>query len=173
MILKTGLITSLLGLALMASAGGSAGAQTPEGEMAIEQHPTAIHQGSCEAPGELVAGLVSLIAPEGEGVGPAGANPVKQGTATVELPMADIVGGEHILVAMGGPTYAPDRQDEIIACGAIGGVPVDGVLTFGLAPVNGSQHVGLAMLRDADGGSELSIYVVEFAGSEAYDEAQA
>ena len=140
---------------------------------AVEQHPTAIHQGTCDQPGELVAELVSLIAPEGEAVGPAGANAVKQGEATVDLPMTDIVGGEHILVAMGGPTYAADRQDEIIACGAIGGVPVDGVVTFGLAPMNDSSHVGVAMLSEREGTSALAIYVVEYGASEAFDEAQA
>lgn len=163
---------STVAIGLFAVVALPAVAQTPAADEAIEQHPTAIHQGTCEAPGELVADLVSLISPEGESVGAAGANAVKQGTAVVDLPMADVVGGEHILVAMGGPTYAPDRQDEIIACGAIGGVPVDGVLTFGLAPVNDSQHVGLATLREHDGGSELSIYVVEYAASEAFDEAQ-
>ncbi|MCA9877393.1 MAG: hypothetical protein KC442_06420 [Thermomicrobiales bacterium] len=149
-----------------------AAAQTPAAEGPVEQHPTAIYTGTCDDPGELVADLVSLIEPEGTSVGAADANAVKQGSAVVDMPVTELVSDDHILIATGGPTYAPGRQEEVIACGAIGGVEVDGVLTFGLAPVNASEHVGLATISDQAGHALVTMYIVEYPGSEAFDTAQ-
>lgn len=123
--------------------------------------PAGIYAGSC-AQGddlELVADLNALRVPDGEAQGATDALPVAAAFTEVEVAFEEILDGNHVVAV-----HAESDADELVACGAIGGIlDANGALSIGLAPVNDSGVVGVAYLSPAAGGAStgVSLFVVE------------
>jgi hypothetical protein len=85
------------GTQVMLTVGGAGGAGT---------HAAHVHTGTCDAPGEVVAPLESVTA-DASGAG--------NSTTTLEIPMATVMNGQHIVAVheAGGSPGAP------VACAAI------------------------------------------------------
>lgn len=130
--------------------------------------PAAIHAGSCEAPGEVVLELDSLVrlpegtAAEGERAGAPMAQVVHGSPedAAIDLSVADLFAAEHILAVFNG------AGDTIVACGPIGAYTyAEGDdLAIGLREQGDSNFSGLALLtgNDADG-LDVEVYLVSSA----------
>lgn len=158
-----------LGLGALLVGGITAGgmgvglAQDPE----VPAHPAHIHAGTCDdldpvpkAPLSYVSVLVSESdepdANTPQGVLTAG-RVLLSVTEGVELPMDDILAESHsINIHLSDPEI-----DTYIACGEIGGVPVDGDLYIGLRDVNGSGYSGVAKLSSDDDATNVEVYLTE------------
>lgn len=154
---------ALLVSGMAASGLGIAFAQDAE----VPAHPAHIHAGTCDdldpvplAPLSYVSVLVSdsddADANTPRGVLTAG-RVLLSATEGVELSMDDILAESHsINIHLSDPEI-----DTYIACGEIGGVPVDGDLYIGLRDVNGSGYSGVAKLTSADDATDVEIYLTE------------
>ena len=126
-------------------------------------HPAHIHSGSCDTLGDVVVPLSNVggemmmdgtpMAIETMGVG--AAIPVQVSVSTVDMALADIVGGEHAINVH----ESADNIGNYIACGGIGGVVMGGTdLAIGLGELNESGYSGIAWLHD-NGDGTTAVYV--------------
>lgn len=150
--------------------GGGAIAQvaTPQEEDSggpSEGYPVAIHQGTC-------SDLSSEVAYEiGQAVtfGVTGGNEPEtigseDGVTTVLLGVSadvdnalDTLGSEgHAIVV-----HASPDDDTVVACGNIAGASIDGELALAIAPTEGSNVVGVAILADNDGQTTTKVYLFQ------------
>lgn len=105
--------------------------------------PAHIHAGSCDSIGEVVAPLNDLTEPEGTEAGQSPGNLPQYSFSTVELPLEDILAGDHAVNVH----ESADNIDNYIACGNIGGVvDSNGSLVIGLYQQNDSGYAGIAVL---------------------------
>jgi hypothetical protein len=143
-------IGTVLALATAVALGSVALAAEME-EMA--PHPAHIHAGVCPEPGDVVAPLNDVTAGMGEAAGVATAVPTVSSFSVVELALADILAGEHSINVH----LSADDLGTYLACGDIGGVPVDtGMgqgLAVGMAPVGESDLTGVALLLEMPDGN--------------------
>lgn len=125
-------------------------------------HPAHIHQGTCDELGDIVAPLDNVSEPEASEVsGTENPIPVRVSETLVELPLADILGGEHSINIH----ESDDNVQEYIACGEIGGAVRGGKLVIGLGELNDSSHTGVAVLEEAEGGTNVVIYLMNTAAA--------
>lgn len=132
-------------------------------EMTMAPHPAHIHAGSCPAPGEVVAPLADVgLSMDGEMMGQASYLPVQSSLTTVELPLADILGGTHAIVVH----QSADAMATYVLCGDIGGAPMLGnSLAIGLSPVADPSFHGIATLVDGgDGTTLVTVYLTHASG---------
>lgn len=165
---------------------------TPAGQS--EPHPAHIHSGTCTELGDVVYPLGNVVAIDSTGTD-SGGTPVAAaspaGTASagrVETSFAEVDASLDDLVAGGYAINVHEAEANIgtyIACGDIGGTitpdPASGgrQLVIALRELNTSGYSGVALLREADGGTDVTLYLVqgaaggtpEAAGSGQSDEA--
>jgi len=126
--------------------------------------PAAIHEGTCEEPGDVVVELDNLVrlpedAPaEGERAGAPGAQVVHglPDDEELDLTVDDLFTADHILAVF-------DAEGEnIIACGPIGAYTFEegDDLVFGLRSQGDSPYSGVAIIENDDDESEIEIYLV-------------
>jgi hypothetical protein len=152
------ILAATLALAGGALAGGAVSAQ----EMSMTPHPAHIHAGTCPAPGDVVAPLTDVAASmDGEMMGQASYIPVQTSMTTVDLPLADILGGTHAIVVH----QSADDMGTYVLCGDIGGAAMGGtMLAVGLGPVADPTFHGIATLTDGgDGTTQVTIYLTHTA----------
>ncbi len=109
-------------------------------------HPAHIHNGSCDAPGDVIAPLNNLSGDPAASM------------STVEMSVNDLLATPHAIVV-----HESDANiGNYIACGNIAGVTADGMLTVGLAELNGSGYEGIAILSaNATAGTDVNAIVVD------------
>lgn len=133
----------------------------------VPAHPAHIHSGTCDeldpapkAPLSYVSVLVSESDDENantpRGVLTAG-RVLLSTTEGVEFSMDDILGEAHSINIH----LSDEEVDTYIACGEIGGVPVDGDLYIGLRDVNGSGYSGVARLSEDGDSTNVDIFLTE------------
>lgn len=150
--------------ALMLVSGLMAGVGSRVSAHGGEAHPAHLHVGTCDAPGEVVFPLSNVSAEmldngeaaEGEMAGPESAVPVDYSSTTVQAPLADIIAGGHAIVVH----ESEENIANYLACGAVGGMVIDGELFFGLAPLNDSGYSGIGYMTDnGDGTTEVEVFL--------------
>ena len=156
-------IAKHFGLGVVASAFLLGGAIMPGSVGAHEgvAHPAHVHAGTCAAPGDVLFPLADVAITEGDSVGSADAVGVDASDTTIEVALADLVGGEHAIVVH----ESAENIGNYILCGDIGG-PMMGEsdLAIGLAELNESGAAGVALLHDnGDGTTDVNVYVTESA----------
>ncbi|MDQ3696310.1 MAG: cupredoxin family copper-binding protein [Chloroflexota bacterium] len=127
-------------------------------------HPAHIHQGTCAELGDIVAPLDNVSFAEAAQLsGSDAAIPVKFSETEVELSLDDILADEHAINIH----ESADNIQEYIACGDIGGPVRGGQLVIGLGQLNASGHTGVAILEEAEGGTNVTVYLIEPIGEAA------
>jgi hypothetical protein len=152
---------------------GFAGALAFGGASALAVHedlefPVAIHAGTCEEPGDVVAELDNLVrlpegAPvEGERAGAPGSQVVHglPDDAEFDLSVDDLFADDHILAVF-------DAEGEnIVACGPIGAYTFEdgNDLVFGLRSQGDSPYSGVVLIDndddEDDDDADIEIYLV-------------
>ena len=112
-------------------------------------HPSHIHDGSCDASAGVVFPLSDFT----------GSGGVESSITDVETTLADLTAAPHAIIAHA----SSDDMGTYIICGDVTGEPVDGVLTVALGELNGSGHVGVAVLTESDAGVQVQAHL--FAGA--------
>lgn len=131
-------------------------------------HPVHIHSGNCSELGEVVAPLSEVSfdyyvdgeeMAGGAFVGQASALPAMVSVTTVEIPLADILAGNHAINIH----LSEDEMDQYIACGDIGGILLGETdLPIVLSELNDSGYSGFAHLTDTgDGLTTVTVYLTE------------
>jgi hypothetical protein len=133
----------------------------------VPAHPAHIHDGTCDdlnpAPKETLS-FVSVLMSDSDdenantpqGVLTAG-RVLLSTTEGVELSMEDILADAHSINIH----LSEAEIDTYIACGEIGGVPVDGDLYIGIRDVNGSGYSGVARLSEDGDSTNVDIFLTE------------
>lgn len=136
-------------------------------EAEVPAHPAHIHAGTCDdlnpAPLETLS-FVSVLQSDSEdedantpkGVLTAG-RVLLSSTEGVEMSMDDILAEAHSINIH----LSEAEIDTYIACGEIGGVPVDGDLYIGIRDVNGSGYSGVAKLSEDGDNTNVDIFLTE------------
>lgn len=143
-------------------------AATPGGPS--EGFPVAIHTGSCgdlspdpayEIGDAITFGTTNENEPETIGA-EGGVTTVLLGvSADVDNDLASLGSDGHAVVVHAGPD-----DPTPIACGNIAGAVVDGQLAIAIAPVEGSTVVGVALLEDNDGQTNVKVYLFDTAATD-------
>lgn len=148
---------------------GFAGALVLGGGSAFAEHedlefPAAIHEGTCDEPGDEVLALDSLVrlpedAPaEGDRAGAPGAQVVHglPEDAEIELAVDDLFADDHVLAVFDA------EGEEIVACGPIGAYTYDDGddLAIGLRSQGDSPYSGVGFFAGDDDGLDVEIYLV-------------
>jgi len=133
----------------------------------VPAHPAHIHEGTCDdlnpAPKETLS-FVSVLMSDSDdenantpqGVLTAG-RVLLSTTEGVELSMEDILADAHSI-----DIHLSEAEiGTYIACGEIGGVPVDGDLYIGIRDVNGSGYSGVARLSEDGDSTNVDIFLTE------------
>jgi len=133
----------------------------------VPAHPAHIHEGTCDdlnpAPKETLSFVSVLMSDSDEedantpqGVLTAG-RVLLSTTEGVELSMEDILADAHSI-----DIHLSEAEiGTYIACGEIGGVPVDGDLYIGIRDVNGSGYSGVARLSEDGDSTNVDIFLTE------------
>lgn len=135
------------------------GAETPPLTSATDGSRAAVFAGDCDSDftDEPVATLTNVRQPAGETQGAANASAVETSFTTLDLPLADILAEDHVLVV-----FDEDDDSVPLVCGAIGGtVTNDGTLGFGLAAVDESRFSGVAYLSEDGEQTQVSVFLTE------------
>ncbi len=147
-------------------------------------HAAAIRRGACDPPGEVAFPLTAVSAPDMTVKGTSGtpetaASPdagnnamraagprlVEMSDTLIGAPLDQIASGGYAITILASPT-SKDSSDRFIACGEIGGMVISGPkagqsdrLLVGLREQNGSGSFGVAILENASGRTEVTIYL--------------
>jgi hypothetical protein len=155
--IRLGSVAALAALALLTP---GLAAQDDEAEV----HPAHIHSGTCAELGDVVVPLTDIahVGGDAETTGATSAIPVKSSVTVVDMPLQEIIDGEHAINVH----LSAEETDVYIACGDIGGTletDEDGrtYLFMGLAEQNDSGHTGIAWLGDDGEETEVVISLLE------------
>ncbi|MDQ3225974.1 MAG: DUF4397 domain-containing protein [Chloroflexota bacterium] len=105
-----------------------------------------IQEGSCAAPGDIIADLGIVNEGQGQIVGAPQTAQVQQGYGVAAIPFASLIGSVHTV------TVANDAAagGDVVACGGIGGALTDtGALVIALGDLAGGAPGGIAVLAPA------------------------
>jgi hypothetical protein len=120
---------------------------------AMQPHPAHIHVGACPDVGDVVAPLNDVTAGMGDAGGLETAIPTVSSFSVVDIALGDIIAGGHSINVH----LSADDLGTYLACGDIGGTPVDtgmGLgLAVGMAPVGESDLTGVTLLLEMPDGS--------------------
>jgi hypothetical protein len=131
-------------------------------------HPARIHEGTCATTGaaaDRLTGVGATVSLDGTpipapaAVGSEAVVPIDASTTTIEEPLAHLTEEPHAILV-----YKSDEaMDQTIACGTIGGLLTgENTLIMWLAPVNGADATGVALLHDEGGtATTVTIYLAE------------
>ena len=127
-------------------------------------HPAHLHDGTCEAPGEVVAPLSNigsdfvLYGQPAEDIQPVGLESgidVISSATTIEMPLSTFLESEHVLMVH----ESEQNIQNYVACGDVGGSLIHGSdLQFEIQPLNDSGLSGIAWLFD-NGDGTTTAYV--------------
>lgn len=116
-------------------------------------HPAHIHEGTCDSLDPNPAYPLSNVGPDmledgtptvgEEMVGAASAIPIETSVTTVDVTLDDLLAEEYAINVH----ESPENAENYIACGDIGGMMMGDNLVIGLAELNDSNSVGVAMLE--------------------------
>lgn len=158
----------LLALSLVLFGGGISSAQDATPPDATAPHPVHVHEGTCDNldPAPLFP-LNDVTSPDpADAVQSSGGAPVavETSTTTIDATLADLAGGERAINVH----ESADNIGNYIACGDIGGAIVPGAdadqsthLAIGLRELNDSGYAGVAVLREVDTQTEVTIYLAQ------------
>ena len=134
---------------------------------AADGHPARIHEGSCEATGAAahkLTGVGATVSLEGTPIAEPAMTGAETATgldiseSTLTESLDHLTTEPHALVVY----ESDDAMDHTIACGDIGGpTTADGTLAVWLAPANGGEDQGLALLRPDGDTLSVTIYLAE------------
>ncbi|HEU5433385.1 MAG TPA: hypothetical protein VFU81_17095 [Thermomicrobiales bacterium] len=152
-----------LGLA----ADATPGAATPRAGqfVPLADRPAQLVAGRCAKPGETVADLTALAAPQGDATG-GDAAVIAEGSFTeVQDSLAALTSSPHAIVV----GYGSGQPGRMLACGEIGGIAdADGALVIGLVGLQPGAH-GIAYLFPAKNGATTGISTFLASGFTAAD----
>ncbi len=123
-------------------------------------HPAALHAGTCAALSDVTAVLADVVEPGStpQDVVPAGAS-----VTIIESTLDQLLAAPRAITV----SQSHARPRLAIACGTIGGAPVNGNLVAGLAETNDSGYSGIAWLHDnSDGTTTITLFVVHHGAQE-------
>src|SRR5215208_3869310 len=164
---RPALVALILCLLLAASIGGNRGGRslaqegeatpaTPGTPVAIDfdqlvtERPAEVLSGSCDEPGESIASMTPLEAPEGEAEGQGAAIEAESSYSTIPIPLESLLSGQASIAVL----LSEEASETVIACGEIGGVVSEGgSLVVKLSERNGSGFTGIAFLAPGDPGT--------------------
>jgi plastocyanin len=89
--------------------------------------------------------------------------PVEESITTVDAKLSDIADGNHALNVH----ESADQIQNYIACGNIGGTIYGSELAIGLEQRNDSGYTGVAVLREKDNQTVVTVYLAEGLAGEA------
>jgi plastocyanin len=124
-------------------------------ESAGDAHPAHIHNGNCDAPGDVIFPLTDIAAPQGDMMG-ADVPGVEQSTTDVNVSLENLLDNEHSIVAH----LSADEIGTYLVCGDITGEPQDGMLPVQLNELGGSGYIGLAILSESKGGIQVQAFLL-------------
>ncbi len=141
-------------------------------------HPSHLHKGTCDQPGEITIPLGNIgndyinfwdPAATVESVGSESAVTVISASTPIDAPLSAFIDSEHMLMVH----ESEENLQNFIACGNVGGNLVNGTdLQFGIEPLNNSGVSGIAwLIDDGDGSSTLHVFLVGGEESEAVEPA--
>lgn len=157
-------IVIMLGVVAIVAALGAGSARAQDDGAAL--HPAHIHGGTCDDLGDVVAPLSDVGSgamadgtpvAAAEPSGPDSAIPVLVSMTTVDLPLADIVGGGHAINIH----ESAENIGNYIACGDIGGAMMGNTLAIGLGQLNDSGAAGVALLEDTGDQTMVNVYLTK------------
>jgi hypothetical protein len=121
-------------------------------------HPAHIHEGSCPAPGKVVAPLTDVMTLQGATMGQPSAIPIEVSGTKAPMAYADILATPHSIVVH----KSADEINVYILCGDIGGPEMGaGALPIGLGALNDSGFTGVATLHDnGDGTTQVNVLII-------------
>jgi plastocyanin len=122
---------------------------------ASDSHPAHVHNGTCEAPADVIFPLGNIAAPEGDATG-ADVPGVEQSTTKINVSLTNLLDGEHAIVAH----LSDEEIGTYLVCGDITGEPADGMLAVQLNELAGSGYIGLAILSETDGGTNVQAFLM-------------
>jgi hypothetical protein len=125
----------------------------PPDEASRANHPAALHTGSCSNLGEVTELLADLVEPTSS---PEGVIPASASVTVVAIPLDRLFAAPHAIAV----ALSHEHPEIMIACGTIGGEPLEGNLVVGLAEHNASGYTGIAWLHDnADGTTTITLFL--------------
>ncbi len=161
---------SLAAVLLIAIAGLGASMVQAQDEAGDAVHPAHIHAGSCDELGDvayplssvgsemLVNGTPMAGSPASEASGEAAESSVAASVTDVEAALQDLLSGDYAINVH----KSAGEIGTYIACGDLDGAAMLGdAAVIGLHELNDSAHVGIAVLRPSDDGTEVSLYLGE------------
>jgi hypothetical protein len=123
----------------------------------VAPFPAFIVAGTCDDPdGRTTYNLIDAGS-EAAGDDPSGAKgaiAVWRSMTSIRVRLDDLLAEPHALVI-----HAGGSNDEMIACGEVGGVLTDGGLAFGLRERNGSGYAGMSQLRGVESQTTVDVFV--------------
>jgi uncharacterized protein YgiM (DUF1202 family) len=125
----------------------------------VPPFPAFIVAGTCAETDEKTNYNLIDVGAEEAGDDPSGASGltrVWRSMTSIRVRLDDLLAEPHALVVHAGGT-----NDEMIACGEIGGVLTDSSLAFGLRERNGSGFAGTTQLRGDDSQTSVEIFVAQ------------
>jgi plastocyanin len=164
-------LTGVLGLvfAMMAVAIGA----SPVSAQDDQGHPAHIHTGTCDDLGEVVYPLSNVGPGEikngksvesGDAIGATeDIYPVEISITSVDTTLAEIADGNHAVNVH----ESSANIQNYIACGNIGGQPIDGDLIIGLEQRNDSGYTGIAVIHPREDYVVVTVYLSEGLAGEA------
>ena len=114
-------------------------------------HPSHIHDGACEMPGEVVFPLSDFT----------GSGSAESSTTDVEASLDDVLAAPHSIIAHA----SSDDMGTYVVCGDVTGEVVDDMLVVTLNELNNSGHVGVAVLSTSDAGITVTAHLVQGAAA--------
>jgi plastocyanin len=120
-----------------------------------DAHPAHVHNGTCEAPADVIFPLANIAAPEGDAMG-ADVDGVEQSTTKIKVSLPNLLDGEHSIVAH----LSEEEIGTYLVCGDVTGEPADGMLAVQLNELAGSGYIGLAILTETDGGINVQAFLM-------------
>lgn len=141
--------------------GGTAAAKCPPSRRptkrvsAVPPFPVFIVGGTCSKLDESVKyNLIDAgTAESGKRRGAAGAIAAAGSKTSIRVALDDLLAKPRTVVVRAGSS-----SNEVIACGEIGGVPVDDTITIGLRERNGSGYAGVASLAADGAQTTVNVY---------------
>lgn len=116
----------------------------------VAERPAEVLSGSCDEPGESIASMTPLEAPEGEAQGQGAAIEADSSYSTIPIPLDSLLSGQSSIAVL----LSDEASETVIACGEIGGVVSEGgSLVVKLSERNGSGFTGIAFLAPGDLGT--------------------
>lgn len=116
----------------------------------------ALHQGSCRQPAaEADYQLATLEPTTGDAGGQELVGPLYEGSGGIDAGLADLLATDQPYVLA--IHQSAEAFGTLLACGEVGGVIVDGNLTFAIRPLNDSGFAGVAALGETDEGAAGSV----------------